>query len=234
MNPRLSVVMPVYNEAGTIRQIVERVLAVPVPKELIVVDDGSTDGTAEALGRLQGEQPDRIRVIRHERNRGKGAAIRTALPHVRGEVVLIQDADLEYNPAEYPKLIEPILAGDADVVYGSRFLGGPHRVLYFWHRLGNGLLTLLTNLCADLNLSDMETGYKVFRAEILKSIPLRSDRFGFEPEVTLKAAKLQCRIYEVPISYRGRDYAEGKKITWRDGARAVLTILRFSIWNDLK
>ncbi|MGE0821062.1 MAG: glycosyltransferase family 2 protein [Candidatus Binatia bacterium] len=239
----LSVIVPVYNEAATIREVLHRVALVPIPKEIIVVDDGSTDGTVAILQQIQSPadiepsvlpEPCRIKVIFHERNRGKGAAIRTGLAAVTGDAVIIQDADLEYNPAEYPILLEPLLQGLADVVYGSRFLGYPRRVLFFWHMVGNTILTLLSNMLTDLNLTDMETGYKLFRAEVIKKIPLRSDRFGFEPEVTAKVARLGCRIYEVPISYHGRTYAEGKKINWKDGVSAIWSILRFNLVNDTK
>jgi glycosyltransferase involved in cell wall biosynthesis len=226
--------MPVYNEIGTIAEIMGRVLAAPVeiPKELIVVDDGSTDGTREyleALHKRTGAGPRRmgLKVLSHPHNRGKGAALRTAIAQATGEIILIQDADLEYDPQDYPALLQPILEGRADVVFGNRFHGGPHRVLYFWHAVGNRLLTLLCNMVTNLNLSDMEVGYKVFRAEVLKRIPLEASRFGFEPEITVKVAKLGCRIYEVPISYHGRTYAEGKKIGWRDGLAALVHILRY-------
>jgi len=232
-SPTLSVIIPVYNEAATLGKMIERVRAASLSKEIIVVDDGSTDGSRELLKEMGQGSLNGLRLLFHEKNLGKGAAIRTALLCVHGEITLIQDADLEYDPAEYPKLIEPILSGDADVVYGSRFLGGPHRVIYFWHRVGNGFLTLLSNLLTNLNLTDMETGYKVFRTDVLKRLPIRSDRFGFEPEVTVKAAKMGCRIYEVPISYRGRSYAEGKKITWMDGLRAVFILLKYWIMDDL-
>jgi glycosyltransferase involved in cell wall biosynthesis len=227
----LSVVVPVYNEVGTVRTLLERVLAVPIEKQVVVVDDGSTDGTREVLAELESglrsNGTSRLMVVFHDRNRGKGAAVRTAVAHVHGTITLIQDADLEYDPADYPRLMEPITAGRADVVFGSRFTGGPHRVLLFWHMVGNRLLTLLSNMCTNLNLTDMETCYKVFRTDVLKRIRIRSNRFGLEPELTAKAARLRCRIYEVPIAYHGRDYSEGKKIGWRDGVAAVWTILRF-------
>ncbi len=222
---KLSVVIPVFNEVRTIGEVLRRVReAEPWEKEIIVVDDGSTDGTREVLKSWTG-----ITLIFHEGNFGKGAAIRTALDHVAGEVVIVQDADLEYNPRDYPALLAPILQGEADVVYGSRFLGGPHRVLFFWHYVANRFLTLLSNMLTDLNLTDMETGYKVFRAEVLEGLHLQSDRFGFEPEITAKLARKRCRIYEVPISYWGRDYSEGKKITWRDGMAALYYILRYNL-----
>jgi glycosyltransferase involved in cell wall biosynthesis len=225
---KLSVVIPVFNEERTIEQIVERVRAVPLDKELIVVDDCSTDQTRQILARLAGA--DDVTVLRHDRNRGKGAALRTGFAAARGEVVLIQDADLEYDPQDYPKLLEPILDGRADVVYGSRFSGGePHRVLYFWHSVGNRFLTLLSNVLTNLNLSDLEVCYKVFRREILQAIEIEEARFGFEPEITAKIAKARCRIYEVGITYSGRTYQEGKKIGWRDGLRAIWCILKYNL-----
>ncbi len=228
----LSIIMPVYNEMTTIAEIIRRVgeALVGSPKELIIVDDCSTDGTREYLQSLA-ERDTRdgltVKVILHETNQGKGAAIRTAITHVTGDIVLIQDADLEYDPEDYPGLLKPILEQRADVVFGNRFHGGPHRVLYFWHFVGNKLLTTLCNMVTNLNLTDMEVGYKVFRAELLKQVQLCSNRFGFEPEITVKMAQLDCRIYEVPISYHGRTYAEGKKINWRDGVAALLHILRY-------
>jgi glycosyltransferase involved in cell wall biosynthesis len=227
---RLSVVVPVYNERQTIEEIIRRVGAVnlKLEKEIIVVDDGSTDGTGEVLRSLV--LPG-LRVIIHEKNRGKGAALRSGFDRAEGEIILIQDADLEYDPREYPKLLEPILDGRADVVYGSRFLGGPHRVLYFWHYVGNRFLTTFSNMLSNLNLTDMETCYKVFRRDILQKIKLKSPRFGFEPEITVKLAKLRCRIYEVPISYSGRDYAEGKKIGWKDGLAALFHLVRFRFFD---
>jgi glycosyltransferase involved in cell wall biosynthesis len=232
----LSVLVPVYNERLTLRTLVDRVRAVPIRKEIILVDDASTDGTTEVvrqLGQEGADDPDnRIVVVFHPQNAGKGAAIRTAMQHVRGDVALIQDADLEYDPAEYPTLIQPILDGHADVVYGSRFLGGPHRVLFFYHSIGNGFLTLLSNLFTDLNLTDMETCYKVFRADVLQRLHLTSNRFGIEPEITAKVARLGCRIYEVPVSYHGREYWEGKKIGWKDGVAAIWTIVRHGLFDD--
>ncbi len=225
----LSVIIPVYNEVASLEQILRRVLADPHEKEVVLVDDGSTDGTRELLASL--ESPPQVRVVLHERNRGKGAAVRTGIQHAVGDLILIQDADLEYDPADYPALLEPLLDGHADVVFGSRFLGGPHRVLFFWHYVGNRFLTVLSNAMTNLNLSDMETGYKAFRREALEGITLRSDRFGFEPEFTAKMAKRGCRIYEVPIRYHGRTYREGKKITWRDGIAAIYTIVRFRLWD---
>jgi glycosyltransferase involved in cell wall biosynthesis len=228
----LSIIMPVYNEMTTIAEIIHRVgeALVGTPKELVIVDDCSTDGTREYLQSLA-ERGTRdgltVKVIFHETNQGKGAAIRSAIAHVTGDIVLIQDADLEYDPQDYPGLLKPILEQRADVVFGNRFHGGPHRVLYFWHFVGNKLLTALCNIVTNLNLTDMEVGYKVFRAEILKQVQLCSNRFGFEPEITVKMARLDCRIYEVPISYHGRTYAEGKKINWRDGIAALLHMLRY-------
>jgi glycosyltransferase involved in cell wall biosynthesis len=224
----LSVVMPVYNEARTIEEIIERVRDVEIPKEIVLVDDGSTDGTRELLEeKIEGRFPD-VKVIYHERNRGKGAAVRTAIEACGGDYVIIQDADLEYDPKEYYQLLAPILDGRADVVFGSRFLGsGPHRVHLFWHRVANGLLTTLSNMMTNLNLTDMEVCYKVFKAEVIKGINLRSNRFEFEPEITAKVAKKRCRVYEVPISYSGRDYDEGKKIGWKDGVTALWTIFKY-------
>ncbi len=226
---KLTVVIPVYNEAQTIRSLIERVLAVPVDKEVILVDDCSTDGTRKVLTDLQAQLP-QIRVLFHEVNRGKGAALRTGFAAATGDMVIVQDADMEYDPAEYPRLIAPILDGRADVVFGSRFAGGDcHRVLYYWHSLGNRFLTMLSNMFTNLNLTDMEVCYKVFRREILQSITLEEDRFGFEPEITAKVARKHCRIYEVGISYAGRTYEEGKKIGWRDGVRAIWCILKYNL-----
>ena len=230
MPTTLSVVIPVYNEARTVSAVIERVLkaAVALPREIIVVDDASTDGTRQVLQSLP---PGEIRLVLHEANRGKGAAIRTGVAHATGDIVLIQDADLEYDPRDYPLLLEPILEDQADVVFGNRFHGGPHRVLYFWHYAANRSLTLLTNLLTGLNVTDMEVGYKVFRRDVLRRITLKSDRFGFEPEVTVKVAKLGCRVYEVPIRYYGRTYQEGKKITWRDGVAALFHIIRYRFFD---
>jgi glycosyltransferase involved in cell wall biosynthesis len=229
--PRLSIVMPVYNEVRTIGTIIERARKAPVelPKELVIVDDASTDGTREVLKRLSAGGDDETRSFFHDRNCGKGAAVRTGILHARGDIVLIQDADLEYDPRDYPLLLEPILEDLADVVYGNRFHGGPHRVLYFSHYCGNRALTLISNALTGLNLSDMEVGYKVFRADVLRRLALRSNRFGFEPEITVKIARLGCRVYEVPIRYHGRTYEEGKKITWRDGAAALFHLLRYKL-----
>jgi len=228
---KLSIVIPVYNERQTVELLLKRVEAVPYDKEIILVDDASTDGTREILERLAHDHGDQVRLFLHTRNRGKGAAIRTAIEHVTGDIAIIQDADLEYDPQDYPALLEPILEGHADVVFGNRFHGGPHRVLYFWHYVGNRFLTNLCNMMTNLNLSDMEVGYKVFRTDVLQRLRLKSDRFGIEPELTVKVAKLGCRIYEVPIAYHGRTYAEGKKITWRDGIAALYCILRFRVFD---
>jgi len=225
---RISVVIPVYNERSTVREVLDAVLAQSYDLEIVVVDDASTDGSRDILTAI--EDP-RIRVLLHDRNRGKGAALRTGFEAVRGDIVVVQDADLEYDPAEYPNLLAPIEAGRADVVYGSRFLSGAHRVLFFWHYMGNKFLTLYSNMLTNLNLTDMETCYKVFRREVLDSIRLRSNRFGFEPEITAKVARGRWRIYEVPISYHGRDYKEGKKITWRDGIAAILWITWFRFFD---
>ncbi len=226
---KLSIVIPCYNERGTIEAVIDAVRAAPGgEKEIIVVDDCSRDGSGELLeGPLRAKVD---RVLRHPVNRGKGAALRTGIAHATGDIVIIQDADLEYDPQQYPVLIEPILQDKADVVYGSRFLGGgPHRVLYFWHRVGNGLLTLVSNMFTNLNLTDMETCYKVFRREIIQSVVIEEERFGFEPEITAKIAKLRCRVFEVGISYYGRTYEEGKKIGWRDGVRALWCIVRYNV-----
>ncbi|HEX2254073.1 MAG TPA: glycosyltransferase family 2 protein [Thermoanaerobaculia bacterium] len=233
---RLSIVVPAYNERNTVRELLARVAAAPLPegveREVVVVDDGSSDGTRELLAELeQAADPLPFRLVLHERNQGKGAAVRSGLTAGTGDVLLIQDADLEYDPRDYPRLLQPILEGEADVVFGSRFLGGPHRVLFFWHSLGNRFLTTLSNMLTDLNLSDMETCYKVFRREMLEGVELRSNRFGIEPELTARMARRGARIYEVPISYRGRTYAEGKKIGWRDGVAAIWAILRYNLFS---
>ncbi len=228
----LSIVMPVYNERETLFQIIRRVLDSPVDldRELVLVDDCSRDGTAELYPQLESQFPGaHIRLIKHAVNQGKGAALRTGFAHAKGDIVLVQDADLEYDPRDYPKLLRPILDGRADVVYGSRFVGGDeHRVLYFWHYLGNKFLTMLSNMFTNLNLTDMETCYKVFRGEVLRDIFIKSNRFGVEPEVTAKVARGRWRVYEVGISYSGRSYEEGKKITWKDGLKAVLAIVRYA------
>lgn len=231
---KLSILMPVYNEIDTLEEALRRVQSIRLPKEIIVVDDGSTDGSRDLLNRVRIETQqendglNELRTFFQPTNQGKGAAIKRGLAHVTGDIVIIQDADLEYDPRDYTRLLDPILSGQADVVYGTRFYGGgPHRVLFFWHYLGNQLLTFFSNMLTNLNLSDMEVGYKVFRADILKDLEIESNRFGFEPEITVKVAKKRCRIYEVPISYHGRTYAQGKKITWRDGIAAFYFLLRF-------
>ncbi len=229
---RLSVIVPIYNEQATLRNVVDKVLSVPIDIELICVDDGSSDGSRNILTELEKQHP-QLRVFFQPHNMGKGAALRRGIQEATGDFVIVQDADLEYDPSEFPSLLEPLIQGNADVVYGSRFLGGrPHRVLYFWHSVGNWLLTLLSNSLTNINLTDMETCYKVFRREIIQSIPIEENRFGFEPEITVKVAKRRLRIYEVGISYCGRTYKEGKKIGWKDGFRALWCLLKYSITED--
>jgi glycosyltransferase involved in cell wall biosynthesis len=234
----ISVVIPVYNEKTTIHEILRQVRAVPLNKQIILVDDCSTDGTRDVLKQMEREEPG-LTIQFHERNQGKGAALRTGFALARGQIVIVQDADLEYDPAQYPQLIQPIVEGKADVVYGSRFIGETHRVLYFWHSIANKMLTLLSNMFTNLNLTDMEVCYKVFRREVIQGITLKSDRFGFEPEVTAKVARFlmpplegrparRCRVHEMPVSYNGRDYNEGKKIGWKDGVQALYCILRYA------
>ncbi len=237
----LSVVIPVYNERETIHEIVRQVRAVPVRKQIILVDDCSKDGTTDVLKKWVDSERD-LTILFHPVNRGKGAALRTGFQHATGQLVIVQDADLEYDPNEYPRLIQPILEGRADVVFGSRFIGETHRVLFYWHSMANRFLTLLSNMFTNLNLTDMEVCYKVFRREVIQGITLKSDRFGFEPEVTAKVARFmvpplegrpsrKCRIYEMPVSYNGRDYAEGKKIGWKDGVQALYCIVRYAWWD---
>lgn len=224
---KLSVLMPVYNECETLEQIVQQVVSTGLVHEIVMVDDGSTDGSRELMKRWDGDPV--VRVFFHEKNKGKGSAIRTAISHATGEVMVIQDADLEYDPRDYPKLLQPIEEGRADVVYGSRFLGGPARKVYFWHRVGNLMLTLMTNVLYNIDLTDMETCYKCFRADVVQNMQLRSRRFELEPEITAKIAKRGYRIYEVPISYYGREYHEGKKITGWDAIPAIWTLLKYRV-----
>jgi glycosyltransferase involved in cell wall biosynthesis len=226
---KLSIVIPVYNERDTLHILISKVEAVDFTKEIIIIDDYSTDGTQDVLKKYEGQ--DNIQVLYHERNKGKGAALRTGFSKAQGDIIIIQDADLEYDPVDYGILLAPILDGRADVVYGSRFQGGTHRVLFFWHYLGNKFLTTLSNMFTNLNLTDMETGYKVFTKKVNDTLTLKCDRFGFEPEFTAKVAKNKFRIYEVPISYSGRDYSEGKKITWKDGLAAIWYICKYRFTN---
>ena len=225
----LSVIIPIYNERATLARVVEKVLSVPLDIELICVDDGSSDGSVEILSELS-KRYSQMKVLLQPKNMGKGAALRRGIQQATGDYVIVQDADLEYDPIEFPNLLEPLIQGNADVVYGSRFLGGrPHRVLYFWHSVGNSFLTLISNCLTNINLTDMETCYKVFRREVIQSIPIEENRFGFEPEITVKVAKRRLRIYEIGIGYSGRTYKEGKKIGWRDGFRALWCLLKYSI-----
>lgn len=227
---KISVIVPVYNEINTIDEIVRRIMAVQLDKEIILVDDGSSDGTQDQIKKIA-QDNNNIKMIIHNKNKGKGAALRSGFESAEGDIIIVQDADLEYDPKEYSVLLGPILDGRADVVYGSRFLGGPHRVLYFWHYVGNKFLTLLSNAFSNINLTDMETCYKVFKRDILDNISFKSERFGFEPEFTMKVAKKEFRIYEVPISYSGRSYSEGKKITWKDGISAIFCIVRYRFFD---
>lgn len=226
---KLSIVIPIYNERETLETLIAKVNAVDYDKEILLIDDFSSDGTREVLKKY--ENKENFQVLYHDHNQGKGAALRTGFSNVNGDIIIIQDADLEYNPADYGTLIEPILDGRADVVYGSRFLGGPHRVLFFWHSIGNMVLTTFSNMLTNINLTDMETGYKVFTKKVNDTLTFKCDRFGFEPEFTAKVAKNNFRIYEVPISYNGRDYSEGKKITWKDGVAAIWYIIKFKFTN---
>jgi len=232
IEPCLTAVMQVYNESATVAEVVKAVLAQRPVQQLVIVDDCSQDGTWDQLNSLAQIEP-RVKLIRHEVNQGKGAALRTGIEHATSELVIIQDADLEYDPAEYCRLIEPILSGKADVVYGSRFQGGSdaHRVLYYWHSVGNNFLTMCSNMATDLNLTDMETCYKAFRREVVQKIRIEENRFGFEPEITAKVAKAKVRIYEIGISYTGRTYAQGKKIGWRDGFHALWCIWKYNYWS---
>lgn len=231
---KLSIIMPVYNEEKTLRKILDSVRNAPLPDEIdnfsiIIVDDGSTDNTRDILKDIK---EDSVDIFFHGKNQGKGAALRTGIQKADGDIIIIQDADLEYDPIEYPNLLNPIIQGKADVVYGSRFQGhGPHRVVYYWHRMGNSFLTIVSNMFTNINLTDMETCYKVFRSEIIKSIDIKENRFGFEPEITAKVAKKKCRIYEVGISYYGRTYEEGKKINWKDGVKAIWCIIKYNLFH---
>jgi glycosyltransferase involved in cell wall biosynthesis len=228
--PCLSVIMPAFNEEGTVADVLERVLAQRPVQEVVVVDDGSTDKTWEVLKSAAAKDP-RVKLLRHEQNQGKGASLRTALSQTSASFSIIQDADLEYDPDQYHLLLDPLLAGVADVVFGSRFQGGAHRVLYYWHSVGNRFLTMISNMATNLNLTDMETCYKAFRREVLQKITIQEDRFGFEPEITAKVSRMNLRIYEVPISYYGRTYSEGKKIGWRDGLSALRCILKYNFFS---
>lgn len=228
---RLSIVIPVFNERTTLPALLESVARVSLDKEILIVDDGSTDGTREYLKDMAQNPGEGVRVLFHDRNRGKGAALRTGFREVEGDIVIIQDADLEYDPQDYPALLKPILDGRADVVYGSRFLGGPHRVLFFWHYLGNKILTLISNMLTNLNLSDMETCYKVFRSEVIKNLTFTSDGFAIEAEMTVKIARAGYRVYETPISYSGRDYSEGKKITWKDAFPTLWALVKHRFFS---
>lgn len=228
---KISIVVPVFNEKPSIREILRRIEETPYEKEILVVDDGSTDGTTELLRQFDSTNPfPDARFIFLRPNRGKGSAVRAGVAEAKGDIILIQDADLEYDPADYQGLLAPILSGHADVVFGSRFLSGPHRVLFFWHFVGNRLLTTISNVFTNLNMTDMETGFKVFRSEIFSKVKIEEDGFGFEPEITAKVAKHGFRVYEVPISYYGRDYSEGKKITWKDGVAALYHILKYNLF----
>ena len=236
-SPCLAVVVPVYNEAKTVADVVKTVLAQPLVQELILVDDGSTDGTWEALSRMVSglvKSEQRVKVLRHDQNQGKGAALRTAFAQISAPFVVVQDADLEYDPTEYPLLVNPIMMGKADVVFGSRFTGSSaHRVLYFWHFVGNRILTTLSNMATNLNLTDMEAGFKAFRREVVQKIQIQENRFGFEPEIVAKVSRLRVRIYEVAISYYGRTYAEGKKVNWRDGVSALRCIIKYNFLSNI-
>ncbi|MBT3515608.1 MAG: glycosyltransferase family 2 protein [Nitrospina sp.] len=227
---KLSIVIPVYNEKKTLSELVSRVEAVNLEKEIIIIDDASTDGTRDLLKKYEGQE--RFKVIYQSKNAGKGSALRAGFEKAEGEIIIVQDGDLEYDPKEYPQLIKPILDGRADVVYGSRFLGGTHRVFFFWHYVGNKVLTTISNMCTNLCLTDMETGYKIFRREVLDAFTLKCNRFGFEPEFTSKVARHSFRVYEVPISYSGRGYEEGKKIDWKDGVAALWFIFRFRFFSS--